>query len=91
MGGGQRPQRKRRAHCGLSTRRERAAAVLAGRMEGRALAGQRGRGVVWESEWQWRIERANVLRMNGPDAGEREGLSAGGLCAVPKDMARREG
>ncbi|XP_014559034.1 hypothetical protein COCVIDRAFT_13955 [Bipolaris victoriae FI3] len=29
-------------------------------------------------------------RMNGPDAGERDGLSAGGLCAVPKDKARRE-
>jgi hypothetical protein len=29
-------------------------------------------------------------RMNGPDAGEREGLSGHGLCGVPKDMARRK-
>lgn len=54
-----------------------------------ATAGQRGHQAVWESEWQWRIERANVLRMNGPNSGEREGLSLRGPCTT-KDMDRSE-
>jgi hypothetical protein len=54
-----------------------------------ATAGQRGHQAVWESEWQWRIERANVLRMNGPNSGEREGLSLRGPCTT-KDRDRSE-
>jgi hypothetical protein len=54
-----------------------------------AMAGQGRRQAVWESEWQWRIECANVLRMNGPNSRERERLSLRGPCAT-KDMDRSE-
>ena len=44
------------------------------------VSGRGWRAAVWESEWQWRIERANVLRMNGPNSASELGL-VGVACA----------
>jgi len=78
-----------RSRLGAAATKEAARALLVeGSMEAVAaksvvpmrLAGQGLGDAVWESEWQWRIERANVLRMNGPNSRERERLSLCGLC-----------
>lgn len=87
----QRHQRRGRAHSWPSRRMAAAAATLAEQMEGRlvrATGAWCGMGVRMAVE-----NRACECRerMNGPDAGERDGLSARGLCAAPKDKARREG
>jgi hypothetical protein len=87
--GGSRRLRRERAWPRAATTKEAARAIKDGgggtlsglgvwRPDG--VSGRGRRAAVWESEWQWRIESANVLRMNGPNSGERVGLSECGLC-----------